>query len=163
MQHKSIDQLLWSSQVLRLQKLSVPGVEGPLMALGSHHHITKHRSGCSKSKCTPCWHADMLTPTARMTFGYTSWRLLLWAEKEKVPAAPKGKGPLYPQVFLAPALCWLLLLLAGHGMTREGKHQEGKGSCDTYPLPPSLSFSNVSWKTNCSQPCELYLKHPHEP
>lgn len=90
----------------------------------------------------------MLTPTARMTFGYTSRRLLLWGEKEKMPAAPKGKGPLYPQESLAPALCQLLLLHAGRGMTREGKHKRARGLVIVTPCHHFLMFHEKQTAAN---------------
>lgn len=153
-QHKSINQLLWSSQLLRPQGLPGPRVEGLLTALQSHHHTTKCRTGSSESKCTSCWPQQLGWLLATPPGGFCSA-----GRKRRCLLFQRGKV----QESLAPALHWLLLLHAGRGMTREGKHQGGQGSCNSYTMPPSLSFSYVSWKTNCSQPCELYLKHLHEP
>lgn len=108
---------------------------------------------CSRGECTPCWQADG-DPKTQDGFWLHLVEALALGEKEKI-----GKVPCIPSV---PGSC--LLLTASPPCwpwdDKGGEDQKGERSCDSYPMPPSLLFLYVSWKTNCSQLCEL--KDPHE-
>lgn len=165
-QDKTITNPLFSWQLLRLQGLSGPWGgrgEAPLLALGSPHYPTKHRAGCSQSGCTPCWQADG-DPNRQGDF----WLHLLEApalgEKEKMPAAPQRKGPLYLQCprllpFAEHFSSMLTLGWQGRGNTRRARGPVIAVPCHhlchflmLHEKQTAADFVNFSWRTHvCSK------------